>query len=207
MLPRLGDLPAVEVRSGGKLERERVVRESSVGRRLGEEARDRDRPLSDGLDDGALPRVHDLLELDVRCAERYRPAERRGSLRVGSVPARGSARPAAIAAGCGDAGAGGVRAALEELDAVCERLAREVRVRARDLDDRELEREARVAALAHVLDRHREQVDESQDGRLRKLVRLLAEELLRLLGHRQRRRGRGPCAGRGAGAAGARGGR
>ena len=79
-------------------------------------------------------------------------------------------------------------AALEQLDAMCERLAREIGVRSRHLHDRELERQARVAALARVVDRDREQVDESQHGRLRKLVRLLAQELLRLLGDRKRLR-------------------
>ena len=79
-----------------------------------------------------------------------------------------------------------MRPALEQLDAVRERLAGEIGVRPGHLHDRELEREPRVAALAHVLERDGEQVDEAQDGRLRKLVRLLAEELLRLLGHRER---------------------
>ena len=61
---RLGDLAAVEVGARGELERERVARE--VGRRrLGEEARDRDRALAHGLDDAPLPRVRDLLELDL----------------------------------------------------------------------------------------------------------------------------------------------
>ena len=67
-----------------------------------------------------------------------------------------------------------------------EGLAREISVRSRDLDDGELEREARVSALARVLDCDCEEVDEPQDGRLRELVRLLAKKLLRLLGHRQR---------------------
>ena len=67
-----------------------------------------------------------------------------------------------------------------------ERLAGEIGVRPGHLHDRELERQPRVAALAHVLERDAEQVDEAQDGRLRELVRLLAQELLRLLGHRER---------------------
>ena len=75
---------------------------------------------------------------------------------------------------------------LEQLHPMRERLAREIRVRPRHLDDRELEREPRVAALAHVLERDREQVDEPQHGRLGKLVRLLAQRLLRLLGDRER---------------------
>ena len=85
----------------------------------------------------------------------------------------------------------GVRAApgargLEQLDAMCERLAREIRVRPGHLHDRQLERKSRVGALPHVLDGDREEVDEPQHGRLGELVRLLAKELLRLLGHRKR---------------------
>ena len=77
-------------------------------------------------------------------------------------------------------------ARLEQLDAVRERLAREVGVRSRHLHERELERKPRVGALSRVLDRDGEEVDQPQDGRLGELVRLLAEELLRLLGDRQR---------------------
>jgi hypothetical protein len=51
---------------------------------------------------------------------------------------------------------------LELLEAVGDRLALEVRRRTRDLDERELERQARVAALAHVVDGHREQVAEPE---------------------------------------------
>ncbi len=69
---------------------------------------------------------------------------------------------------------------------MCERLAREVRVRPRHLHERELERKPRVGALPRVLDGDREEVDEPQDGRLGKLVRLLAQELLRLLGDGER---------------------
>ena len=79
-------------------------------------------------------------------------------------------------------------AALEQLEPVRGRLAREVGRRARHLDQRELERQARVAALAHVLDRHREQVAEPQHRRLAELVRLLAQPLARLLRDRQRLR-------------------
>ena len=52
-------------------------------------------------------------------------------------------------------------------------LAFEVGGRARHLDERELERKARVAALAHVLDGDREQVAEPEHGRLAELVGLL----------------------------------
>ena len=67
-----------------------------------------------------------------------------------------------------------------------ERLAREVRAGPRHLDERELERQARVAALAHVVDGDGEQVAEPQHGRLAELVRLRAQPLARLLGDRQR---------------------
>ena len=61
-------------------------------------------------------------------------------------------------------------------------------MRSRHLDDRELERQPRVASLTHVLDRDGEQIDEPQNRRLGELVRLLAQELLGLLGHRERLR-------------------
>ena len=69
-----------------------------------------------------------------------------------------------------------------------ERLAREVGLWSRDLDERELERQARIAALAHVVDGDREQVDQPEHGRLGKLVRLLAQPLARVLGDGQRLR-------------------
>jgi hypothetical protein len=69
---------------------------------------------------------------------------------------------------------------------VGERLAREVGVRPCHLDERELERQAGVAALAHVVDGDRQQVDQAEHRRLGQLVRLLAQALARLLGHRQR---------------------
>ena len=77
---------------------------------------------------------------------------------------------------------------LQELEPVRGRLAREISRRARDLDQRELQRQPRVAALAHVLDRHGEQVAEPQHRRLADLVRLLAQPLARLLRDRQRLR-------------------
>ena len=80
-----------------------------------------------------------------------------------------------------------VRPLLELLDPVGERLARQVSARPRHLDERELERQSRVAALAHVLDGDGEQVAQAQDGRLAELVRLRAQPLPRLVGHRQRR--------------------
>ena len=67
-----------------------------------------------------------------------------------------------------------------------ERLARHVCLRARHLDESELERQARVATLAHVVDGQREEVDQPEHGRLGELVRLLAESFARLLGDGQR---------------------
>ena len=77
-------------------------------------------------------------------------------------------------------------ACLELLEPVRGRLAREVGRGPRDLHERELERQARVAALAHVLHGHGQQVDEPEHGRRRQLVRLLAQSVTGLLGHRQR---------------------
>ena len=77
-------------------------------------------------------------------------------------------------------------ALFEPLDPKRERLLREVGLRPSHLHERELERQARVAALAHVVDGDGEQVDEPEHGRLRQLVRLLAQPVARLLRHRQR---------------------
>ena len=65
-------------------------------------------------------------------------------------------------------------------------LAREIGVRARHLHERQLERQPGIAALSHVVDGDRQQVEEPQHGRLRQLVRLLGEPLTRLLRDRQR---------------------
>ena len=77
-------------------------------------------------------------------------------------------------------------ARLELLEPVRDRLAREIGGGARHLHERELERQPRVAALAHVVDRDREQVDQPDHRRLAELVRLRAQPLARLLGHGQR---------------------
>ena len=79
-----------------------------------------------------------------------------------------------------------VQARLENLDPMRERLAREVGVGPGHLDERELERQSRVATLALVVHRDREQVDEAQHRRLGKLVRLLTQAVARVVGQRQR---------------------
>ena len=81
-------------------------------------------------------------------------------------------------------------ALLEQLEPVGQRLLREVGARARDLHERELERKARVAALAHVVDCQGQEVAEPQHARLGELVRLREELLARLLGDRDRLRHR-----------------
>ena len=65
-----------------------------------------------------------------------------------------------------------------------ERLAGEVGLRPRHLDERELERQPRVAALALVLEHDGEQVDEAQHRGLGQLVGLLPEPVPRLLRER-----------------------
>ena len=100
------------------------------------------------------------------------------------MPAR-AARAAARAVGSA-AARRRLRARLEQLEPVRERLARQVGLRARHLHERELERQARVAALAHVVDGDGEQIDQAHDGRLGELVCLLPQALARLLGDGQR---------------------
>jgi hypothetical protein len=77
-------------------------------------------------------------------------------------------------------------AAFELVEPERERLAGHVRRRARHLHERELERQARVAALAKIVDGHGEQVDQPHDRRLAELVRLSREPLPRLVRQRQR---------------------
>ena len=77
-------------------------------------------------------------------------------------------------------------ALLQPVEPEGERLAREIRARPRHLHERQLERQARVAALPHVVDRDVQQVDQPDDGRRAELVRLLAQPLARLVGDRQR---------------------
>ena len=161
---------AVERRARGELERERVARELRRSR-LAEHGRDRDRSLGDRRDDRPRPRVLQLLELE---AGRLRLRRRRSFARLGSR------RRLRLQRGGHDP------ARLQLLEAVRERLAREVGGGARDLHECELERETRIASLAHVVDGDREQVDEPDHGGLAELVRLRAQALPRLLGDRQR---------------------
>ncbi len=70
--------------------------------------------------------------------------------------------------------AGGLRPCLQHLQPVGERITRQVGLGPGDLDERELEWQPRVAALPHVVDGDREQVDQAEDGRFGQLVRLLA---------------------------------
>ena len=115
-----------------------------------------------------------------------------GAARARAAAARSRAsrtapRPPDLLTDCTGAVARRSRAALLELlEAVRDRLALEVRGRPRDLDERELERQARIAALAHVVDGDREQVAEPDDRRLAELVRLRPQALARLVGQRQR---------------------
>ena len=67
-----------------------------------------------------------------------------------------------------------------------QRLPREVGLRPGDLHDGELEGEARVGSLTDVVHGDCEEVDEPQDGGLGQLVRLLAQELLRVVGDGER---------------------
>ena len=91
-------------------------------------------------------------------------------------------------AGAGTAAAAGAAgcALLELLDPERERLAREVGGGVRHLDQRELEWQPRVGALARVLDRDGEQVAQPQHCRRRQLVCLLPQPLARLVGDGQR---------------------
>ena len=115
-----------------ELEDELVARELDRPR-LGEHRPRRDRALGDRRQHAPLPRLLERLEVDGRrLREQFRGL---WYLRRRLLRGRGSSRPV-----------------LQQLDAVGERLAREIRRRPRHLHERELERQARVAALAHVVD-------------------------------------------------------
>ena len=159
-------------RSPSRLDRPRLVQHGG----------ERDRALADRREDDARPELLHLVEAQLalrgflRLGLRGRLGLRcrlgRGLLRLG----RGSRRRGHAVA----------RPRLDLVEAVGERLPREVGAGPRHLHERELERQPRVAALARVLDRDREQVDQPQDGRLTELVRLRAQPLARLVGDGQR---------------------
>src|SRR5215831_6107104 len=153
------------------LEQRRVLRLAgeALGVRLAQHRGGRDRLLLDGRKNRPLPGLLKLLEL-----ERRRISPRQGHCLFG--PRFGDS-PLDRA---------GMDTAFQELEAMRGRLAREIRCGPRHLHERELEREARVAALALILDGHREQVAQPQHRRLWKLVRLLPQSVARLLGDRER---------------------
>ena len=134
---------------------------------------DRDRALLDGGQDRAPPRFLQLLELDAR--------------RLGAA-AGSRASASGVAAPCASGSA--ARGRGRPCSSRSSRKASDSRERSDagpgHLHERELERQARVAALAHVVDRDCEQVDQPDHGRRRQLVRLLAQPLARLVGHGQR---------------------
>ena len=105
---------------------------------------------SHGLDDAALPRVSDLLQLD------------RGSLSVRGPGRRAFSGRHLLGARSGRSRlmSGGRCSIFEQLHPVCERLAREIRVLPRHLDDGQLEREPRIATLANVVESDGEQVNQ-----------------------------------------------
>ena len=124
-----------------------------------------------------------------RARGRARRPERERGRAGGSGSACGSAAAGSSGRGLvSDTETGSARnlSLLEPLEAERDRLAREVARRARHLDERELERQARVAALTHVVDRDREQVDEPQDRGLLELIRLRLQPLPRFLARRGR---------------------
>ena len=153
---------------------------SVAGLRLAEQGRDRDRARLDGGKDRSLPGVLELVEPERRRLDRRR---RGRGLRCDRCRLR-SACGCETGAGAG-AAAAPRRALLELVDPEGQRLAGEVGAGARHLDERELERQPWVGALARVLDRDGKQVAEPQHGRRRQLVRLLAQPLARLVGDGQ----------------------
>ena len=186
----------MERRARRELDRERVAVE--LGRlRLAEHGRDRDR-LS------PRPRARSCAPTPPAAARaRRRAARRRRPARLGSdAPA---SRPGWRPTPAVPARRRAARSSCSSRNAIDsrERSARGPR----HLHERELERQARVAALAHVVDRDREQVDQPQDRRLAELVRLRAQPLARLLGHAAATRAPRPCAARASAGAGARSGR
>ena len=148
-------------------------------RRLGQEARNRDRALADGVDDAPVPCLADLLELDGR---------RGRGVRRGRLTGRASTTAAAARRRCARGGRRGRSARAPSSSST--RCASDSRERSAGgpghLHEGELEREPGVRALPDVLDGDREEVDEPEHRGLGELVCLLAKALLRLLGDRKR---------------------
>src|SRR6185503_20909164 len=131
VLRLLGEL-AVERGLAGKLDRERVAGEA-LRVRLAQHRRGRDRLLLDGGQDRALPGLLELLEVERRAGD---------GLRGGSVGDSPCTCPCVCPCVCPcdwHRGLAGITAALQLLQAVGDRLAREVGRRPRHLDKRELE--------------------------------------------------------------------
>ena len=132
-----------------------------------------DRAFLDGRKDRAQPGFLQLFELERR-RRRHRHGLDRGLLRT------------PLGVGHRDWCARDVAPRLELLEPVGKGLARQVATGAGDLHERELQRQARVAALSHVLDGHGQEVDQTDHGRFAELIRLRAEPLAGLLGDGQR---------------------
>ena len=141
VLRLLGE-PQVERRVRRELERQRVVgQRGGVG--LAEHRRGRDRAPLDRRQHRALPRLLQLLEL-----ERRRFGRAQASLQ-GQTPSGGLS--------LGSGGRGGPRCSSSSRRYAIDS-AESSDARPRHLDERQLERQARVGALAHVLDGDGEQV-------------------------------------------------
>ena len=176
----------VELRGRRELERQRVARER--GRvRLGEHRRGRDRraPRPPAAPCAATPPGAARARATAARASAAGGAASRLGLRC--LPARSArGRQTAPAA----ARPGRAAAAPWPCSSRSRRKASDSRERSEPgrvtFTSAELERQARVAALAHVVDRDVQQVDQPDHGRLAELVRLLAQPLACLLGHGQR---------------------
>ena len=150
-----GEVP-VEGRGRGKLDHEPRAGQLDRAGLVQNRAR-RDGAFGDRWQDCLLPELLQLLQLERRAVVRLLlggGGVGRGAEGLGLVRRRGRRR----SLGCGVVGL--ARAGLQLLQPVGERLAREVRSGTCDLDERELEREARVASLASVVYRQSEEIHE-----------------------------------------------